>query len=65
MTIMRLRSSGWMNDPNGTCYQDGVYHCFYQHNPSAETWGNLHWGHATSSDGVFWSHQPIGLWPCA
>jgi sucrose-6-phosphate hydrolase SacC (GH32 family) len=48
-----------MNDPNGCCYHDGQYHVFYQHNPSSEMWGNLHWGHATSGDGVFWRHADV------
>ena len=25
--------SGWINDPNGTCYHNGFFHCFYQSNP--------------------------------
>lgn len=53
----------WMNDPNGTIYVDGVYHLFYQLNPYADYWGDIHWGHATSRDLVHWEHRPIALWP--
>ena len=24
---------GWMNDPNGMIYKDGIYHLYYQYNP--------------------------------
>ncbi|MEM7675856.1 MAG: glycoside hydrolase family 32 protein [Myxococcota bacterium] len=53
----------WMNDPNGLIYIDGVYHLFYQYNPHASVWGNIHWGHATSIDLVHWTHHPPALHP--
>ncbi|OHT06557.1 fructofuranosidase [Tritrichomonas foetus] len=54
---------GWMNDPNGLFYLDGVYHLYYQHNPFASTWGNMSWGHATTKDFVHYEHHPIVLFP--
>ncbi|HMR19288.1 MAG TPA: glycoside hydrolase family 32 protein [Sphingobacterium sp.] len=55
--------NGWMNDPNGLVYLDGMYHLFFQHNPDAAIWGPMHWGHATSTDLVHWEEQPIALFP--
>jgi levanase/fructan beta-fructosidase len=53
----------WMNDPNGMFYLNGTYHLFFQHYPKGNTWGPMHWGHATSKDMIRWEEQPIALEP--
>ncbi|HLY41362.1 MAG TPA: glycoside hydrolase family 32 protein [Terracidiphilus sp.] len=58
-----LPPHNWMNDPNGPIWWKGKYHLFYQLNPHAAVWGDMHWGHAVSTDMVHWHHQPIALAP--
>jgi beta-fructofuranosidase len=58
-----LPQHNWMNDPNGPIWWKGQYHLFYQLNPHAAVWGDMHWGHAISPDMIHWHHQPIALAP--
>lgn len=44
--------SGWMNDPTGLIYDDGVYHLFYQAGKDRRRWD-----HATSTDLLAWTEH--------
>ena len=68
---------GWMNDPNGMFYMpsspsgndgqagsvDGVWNLYYQYNPYGSMWGNMHWGHSTSTDLIHWKDEGVALAP--
>lgn len=59
---------GWMNDINGSYYADGLWHVFYQFNPTDRGSGagfDMHWGHSVSRDLVHWDEWPVALFPDA
>jgi beta-fructofuranosidase len=58
-----LPPANWMNDPDGPIYWNNHYHMFYQYNPNGAFWGDMHWGHAISTDMVHWKHLPLALSP--
>ena len=56
---------GWMNDPNGMFYKDGVWHLYFQHNPYGSQWENMTWGHSTSTDLIHWKFEGEAIEPDA
>jgi beta-fructofuranosidase len=58
-----LPAQNWMNDPNGPIYWKGHYHMFFQYNPNAAVWGDMHWAHAISDDLIHWRLLPVALAP--
>ena len=56
---------GWMNDPNGMFFKDGVWHLYFQHNPYGSQLDNMPWGHSTSTYLIHWTFQGDPVQPDA
>lgn len=54
---------GWLNDPNGLCQYEGIYHIFYQYCKEADGNGDKCWGHYTTSDFIHYEDKGIALYP--
>ena len=50
-----------MNDPNGLCFWQGLWHLFYQGYPPEDP--RQHWGHAVSEDLIHWRDLPYAIYP--
>lgn len=55
--------SGWLNDPNGLCQFQGMYHVFFQYTPDDPNGGMKYWGHYMSPDLLNWEYAGIALSP--
>ena len=53
----------WLNDPNGLVYYKGEYHLFFQHTPGSIRHGPNTWGHAVSTDLVYWKQLEHAIEP--
>jgi beta-fructofuranosidase len=58
-----LPRANWMNDPCAPRFHRGQYHMFFQYNPNAAVWGDMHWNHAVSPDLIHWKHLPVAIAP--
>lgn len=55
---------GWMNDPNGLCVFNGVYHVFFQYTPGDASGDDYRgWGHYSSADMLSWKYEGLALAP--
>ena len=54
---------GWLNDPNGLCQMDGVFHAFFQYSPFNAEGGVKMWGHYTSTNLIDWEYKGVSLYP--
>ncbi|MBS7576232.1 MULTISPECIES: S-layer homology domain-containing protein [unclassified Enterococcus] len=55
-------AKNWLNDPNGLIKDAaGTYHMYYQYNPNGNGWGDMSWGHATSTDMINWQEQAVAI----
>lgn len=51
---------GWINDPNGLCQFQGVFHAYFQYSPLNVHGGGGYWGHCTSRDLLHWTYgEPV------
>lgn len=54
---------GWLNDPNGLCQKDGVYHIYHQFVPFYPDLCSVFWGHATTKDFIHYEYHDPVLYP--
>lgn len=55
--------TGFLNDPNGLCYFNGMYHIYFQYTPFDTGWGTKLWGHYTTKDFITYQEEEPFLYP--
>ena len=58
-----MPETGWMNDPNGLCQFQGLYHIYYQYTPFEPTGEIKLWGHYTTRDFIHYKQEEPALFP--
>lgn len=54
---------GWLNDPNGLCQKDGIYHIYHQYIPFYPELCSVLWGHITTRDFIHYEVQEPAVYP--
>ncbi len=54
---------GWINDPNGLCQKDGIYHIYHQYVPFYPELCSVLWGHVTTRDFIHYEIQEPANFP--
>src|SRR3569833_285911 len=54
---------GFVNDPNGPCMSDGVFHLYFQYRDATDASTPVAWGHVTSPDLVKWTYGRYAITP--
>lgn len=53
---------GWLNDPNGLCQKDGIYHIYHQYVPFYPELCSVLWGHVTTKDFIHYQvEEPVNF----
>lgn len=55
--------TGFLNDPNGLCQKDHIYHIYFQYTPYDCGWGTKLWGHYTTKDMITFQQEEPFLYP--
>ena len=58
-----MPETGWLNDPNGLCQFQGLYHIYYQYTPFEPTGEIKLWGHYTTRDFIYYKQEEPALFP--
>lgn len=58
-----MPETGWLNDPNGLCQKDGIYHIYYQYTPFEPTGQVKLWNHCTTRDFIHYEDWGPALFP--